>query len=101
MYVLGVHTGYHDASVCLYKGFELIAAVSLERLKRLKNAGVTLQAPMPDQAIDECLDIGGISRRDVGVICLSRTVFEYQDYKFKGRRAADQFLYRLRRKPRL
>ncbi|MGO9474552.1 MAG: carbamoyltransferase C-terminal domain-containing protein [Rhodomicrobium sp.] len=101
MHVLGVHTGYHDASVCLYKDFELIAAVSLERLKRIKSAGVTTRQPMPDEAVDECLEIGGISRGDVDVLCLSRAVFDYQDYKLTGRAAANQLWYRLRRKPRL
>ena len=34
MYILGIHTGHHDASACLFRDYELVAAVSLER--RLK-----------------------------------------------------------------
>ena len=55
MHILGVHTGFHDASACLYKDFDLVAAVSLERLTRVKTAGVTPAEPMPDPAIDEML----------------------------------------------
>ena len=62
MYILGVHTGGHDASACLYRDFDLIAAVSLERLTRAKGAGVTTDEPMPDRAIDECLAIAGVGR---------------------------------------
>ena len=80
MYILGVHTGGHDASACLYRDFDLIAAVSLERLTRAKGAGVTTDEPMPDRAIDECLAIAGVGRGDVDVLALSRTLFEYQDF---------------------
>jgi len=101
MHVLGVHTGGHDASACLFRDFELVAAVSLERLRRVKSAGVSIRQPMPAAAIDECLLIGGVTRREVDAVCFSRAFFEYQDYKLTRRRAASQLLYRLRRKPRL
>jgi carbamoyltransferase len=101
MYILGVHTGGHDASACLYRDFDLIAAVSLERLTRAKGAGVTTDEPMPDRAIDECLAIAGVGRGDVDVLALSRTLFEYQDFTLRSLRAVKQAWYRLRRKPRL
>ena len=41
MYLLGVHNGNHDASACLFRDYELIAAVSLERLTRKKNDGIS------------------------------------------------------------
>jgi predicted NodU family carbamoyl transferase len=50
--VLGIHTGAHDASACLFRDFELVAAVSLERLTRRKNSGVDVERPLPDAAID-------------------------------------------------
>ena len=84
MYILGVHTGGHDASACLYRDFDLIAAVSLERLTRAKGAGVTTDEPMPDRAIDECLAIAGVGRGDVDVLALSRTLFEYQDFTLRA-----------------
>ena len=84
MYILGVHTGNHDASACLYKDFDLIAAVSLERLTRVKDAGVTTDEPMPNPAIDECLAIAGIGRGDIDVLALSRTLFEYQEFALTG-----------------
>jgi carbamoyltransferase len=101
MYILGVHTGGHDASACLYENFELRAAVSQERLTREKNAGVNVDAPMPDAAIDECLTIGGIRRADVDVVALSRALFEYQDYALTGVPAIEQAWYRARGKRRL
>jgi len=101
MNILGVHNGGHDASACLFKDFKLVAAVSLERLKRVKSAGVSALQPMPTAAIDECLLIGGVTRREVDVVCCSRAFFEYQNYILTHRRAASQLLYRLRGKPRL
>jgi len=101
MYILGVHTGGHDASACLYRDYDLIAAVSLERLTRAKGAGVTTDEPMPDRAIDECLAIAGVGRDDVDVLALSRTLFEYQDFTLRSLRAVKQAWYRLRRRPRL
>src|SRR5271155_885019 len=101
MYILGVHTGGHDASACIYKDFELVAAVSLERLTRAKSAGVTEITPMPDRAIDECLAIGGIGRGDVDVLALSRALFEYQDLALTGLSALEQAWWRLRGRRRL
>lgn len=100
-YILGVHTGWHDASACLYKDFDLVAAVSVERLARVKNAGISLAKPMPDRAIDECLAIGGIGREDVDVVAASRALFEYQDFALTGLRALEQAWWRLRGKRRL
>ena len=101
MYILGVHTGNHDASACLYKDFDLIAAVSLERLTRVKDAGVTTDEPMPNPAIDECLAIAGIGRGDVDVLALSRALFEYQEFTLTGLRAVNQAWYRLRGRRKL
>src|SRR3984957_12041988 len=96
MCILGVHTGWHDSAACLYRDFELVAAVSLERLTRVKSAGVTETKPMPDRAIDECLAIGGIGRGDVDVLAMSRALFEYQDFALTGLSALEQAWWRLR-----
>ena len=90
MYILGVHTGSHDASACLFRDFDLVAAVSLERLTRVKNAGVSVETPMPDRAIDEVLAIGGIGRGEVDVVAASRALFDYRDYRLSGLAALDQ-----------
>ena len=101
MYILGVHTGGHDASACIYKDFELVAAVSLERLTRAKSAGVTPAQPMPNRAIDECLAIAGVGRGDIDVLALSRALFEYQDFALTGLSAFEQAWWRLRGRRRL
>ena len=101
LYILGVHSGGHDASACLYKDFELVAAVSLERIARAKNAGVSVAEPMPDLAIEECLAIGGVGRGDIEVVALSRALFEYQDFALTGLSALEQAWFRLRRRRRL
>lgn len=101
MYILGIHSGLHDASACLFRDYQLIAAVSLERLVRTKNAGVTADAEIPLAAIDECLRIGGIGRADVDTVCLSRAILELQSYRLSGRWGIKQFYYRLTGQPRL
>lgn len=85
MYLLGIHNGSHDASACLFHDYKLVSAVSLERLTRRKNDGVTPAQEIPLQAIDECLSIGGIGRRDVDVVCSTRNLFELQTYRLRGR----------------
>ncbi len=83
-YVLGVHNGGHDASACLFHGYKLVSAISLERLTRKKNAAVTADAELPLAAIDECLGIAGIGRGDVDTVCFTREQFELQSYKLYG-----------------
>src|SRR6516162_10278089 len=93
MFILGIHNGEHDASACLFDDYRLIAAVSLERLMRKKNAGVSVDAELPFAAIDECLACAGIARSDIDVMCVSRAHFELQSYKLRGRWRIKQAWY--------
>jgi carbamoyltransferase len=93
MFILGIHNGEHDASACLFDDYRLLAAVSLERLTRRKNAGVSVDAEFPFAAIDECLACAGIGRHDIDVICVSRAHFELQSYKLRGRWRIKQAWY--------
>ena len=68
--ILGVHSGSHDAAAALFEDYELKAAISLERLTRDKGDG----SRHPDLAIDEVLSIAGAARRDVDVVCYSRSL---------------------------
>lgn len=74
--ILGVHSGSHDAATALFDGYELKAAVSLERLTRNKGDGA-----YPDPAIDEVLSIAGATRKDVDVVCHSRTLMPTKYFK--------------------
>ena len=69
--ILGVHPGPHDATAAVFDGYELKAAVQLERLTREKGDGRIF----PDPAIDEVLGIAGATRRDVDVVMYSRAMF--------------------------
>ena len=68
--ILGIHSGSHDAAAALFEDYELKAAISLERLTRNKGDGTRY----PDLAIDEVLSIAGATRRDVDVVCYSRSL---------------------------
>lgn len=68
--ILGLQTG-HEASAVLFEDGRLVAAVSDERLSRVKNDGGRLQ----DLAIDEVLRLGGRSRADVDHLALLYTFF--------------------------
>lgn len=85
MYILGIHNGHHDASACLFRDYELVAAVSLERLTRKKSDGVTPELEIPAAAIDECLAAAGIGRGDIDMVCASRAHWELQSYQLSGR----------------
>ena len=101
MYLLGIHNGVHDASACLFDDYKLLAAVSQERLTRRKNDGVTVAEELPQRAIDECLGIAGIARRDVNVVCSTRSQWEMQSFRLHGRMRAKQFYARLTGRTRL
>ena len=55
--VLGLHTG-HESSAVLFRDGQLVAAISEERLSRIKNDGGRL----PDPAIARVLGLGGLER---------------------------------------
>jgi len=101
LYLLGVHNSAHDAAACLFSDYQLVAAISLERLTREKGAGVTPEQEMPLAAIDECLDIAGITRADIDVVCSTRDHWEFQSYALQGRLRLKQHAYRLLRQKRL
>lgn len=88
-YILGICASGHDASACLFKDYELVAAVALERLTRIKSEG----ARTPTEAIQEVLSIGGISPRDLAAVALSRSHFPVRYFKYDE----FPFYHRLRR----
>ncbi len=79
-YILGISASGHDASACLYKGYDLIAAVPLERLTRVKSDG----GRVPVESIREVLSIGGIQPRDLAAVALSRSHFPIRYFKHDG-----------------
>ena len=76
MIILGIHPGYHDAGACVFDEYRMRAAVSLERLTRRKTDG----GRMPHEAVEECLRIAGIDRRDVDAVVLGRAAFPWRYY---------------------
>ena len=68
--ILGLHTG-HEASAVLFDDDRLLAAVSNERLSRVKNDGGRLS----DLAIDEVLRLAGRSRAQIERLALLYTFF--------------------------
>jgi len=83
MNILGVHPGYHEASACLFDEYRMVAAVALERLTRLKIDG----GRVPNEAIEECLDIAGLNRQDIDVVVLGRGTFPWRYFNhFRGGR---------------
>jgi carbamoyltransferase len=101
LYLLGIHNSAHDSAACVFSGYQLLAAVSLERLTREKGAGVTAEREMPLAAIDECLDIVGITRADVDVVCSTRDHWEFQSYALHGRLRLKQHAWRVLGQKRL
>jgi carbamoyltransferase len=101
MYLLGIHNSAHDAAACLFRDYQLLAAVSLERLTRKKGAGVCAKQELPIPAIDECLDVAGIGRADVDVVCATRDHWELQSYALRGRLRLKQKVFHLLGRKRL
>lgn len=74
--ILGLQTG-HEASAVLFEDGRLVAAVSDERLSRVKNDGGRLQ----DIAIDEVLRMGGHARADIDRLALLYTFFPEEYFR--------------------
>jgi carbamoyltransferase len=68
--ILGIQSG-HESSAVLFENGRLVAAVSDERLSRIKNDGGRLS----DLAIDEVLRLGGHRRADIDSLALLYTFF--------------------------
>lgn len=86
--VLGISSSTHDASAALFIDGKLVAAISEERLSRIKGDGKDL----PQRAIDCVLSMVGYRRQDVDGIGLMMGIFPeryviYPD-KFKEARRA-------------
>ena len=68
--ILGIHSG-HDASAVVFKDGDLFAAISEERLTRVKNDG----GRPPDLAIDTVLRMAGAARNEIDALALQYTLF--------------------------
>ncbi len=64
MKVLGIRHG-HDSAACLVIDGDIIADIAEERLTRKKNDG-----SFPVNAIEKCLEIGGISSSELDIIAV-------------------------------
>ncbi len=73
-FTLGIQTG-HESSAAIFEGTRVIAAISDERLSRIKNDG----GKLGDLAIDAVLEIAGKGRSDVERLALLYTFFP-EDY---------------------
>lgn len=65
--ILGLNAYHGDASACLVRQGELVAAAEEERFRRIKH-----WAGFPTQAIEYCLSAGGINLEDVDHIAVNR-----------------------------
>lgn len=66
-YTLGLNAYHADGSAVLLRNGELVVALEEERFRRVKH-----WAGFPSQTIARCLEIAGISGRDVGHVAVSR-----------------------------
>ena len=95
MIILGIHPGQHEASVCLFDNYNMIAAIALERLTRKKIDG----GRIPDEAIHECLNIANLEHSDVDAIVLGRGTFPWSYFNhFRGGRLAEGLIRKALRK---
>ena len=81
MRILAFHPGSHDAAAAAFDDYELVAAVSEERLTRRKGSG----GGPPWLAVDEVLAIAGWTRADVDVVASTRAVYPAAFLRFPVR----------------
>lgn len=98
--VLGIHNGGHDSSAAVFMDGKLVAAISEERLCRVKCIG----GDFPYLAIDAVLKEAGATRRDVtdiGLMCgyFPEEYFSRISKKTEAWRKFVRFRRRIRGKP--
>src|SRR4029077_18683641 len=79
MIILGIHAGQHEPSATLFDDYRVLAAVQMERLNRIKGAGV-LPGEWAWPCVDEVLSIHGLRRQDVDVVALTRSALPQTYY---------------------
>ena len=67
MNILGINAYHADVSAVLVRDGVLVAAVEEERFRRIKHV-----AGFPTQAIHACLEMGGLTGRDIDHVAVSR-----------------------------
>jgi carbamoyltransferase len=67
MYVLGINAYHGDVSAVLLKDGQLLTALEEERFRRIKH-----WAGFPAQSIQRCLEIAGISGKELSHVAISR-----------------------------
>lgn len=65
-WILGISASFHNGSVCLIQGDELVVAIQEERLTRRKRDRI--YAGRPCLAIPYCLEYAGIEARDLSLV---------------------------------
>jgi carbamoyltransferase len=81
MIILGINNGLHDASAAIFDDYELIAAVQLERLTRIKSAG----RGVPWECIQEVLDIANVRLNEIDVVAMGRMALPVEYFvHFRG-----------------
>jgi len=68
--ILGLASS-HDASACVFVDGVLAAAVSRERVTRVKNDGFRL----PHEALEHALGVAGVARRDIDGVAMMHSFF--------------------------
>ncbi len=74
IYILGLNFVYHELSACILKNGKILAAVEEERFSRIKRGKKSLvdnPDTLPEKSIQYCLDVAGISLKDVDYFGLS------------------------------
>jgi carbamoyltransferase len=77
MKILAFQSGIHEASAAAFDDYRLVAAVTEERLNRIKGWGDAI----PWLSVDEVLRIAGWSRHDVDAIAMTRGYFPTHYYR--------------------
>src|SRR6476659_6325934 len=72
--VLGIHDG-HNSSAAIVRNGQVVAAISEERLTRIKN-----EAGYPSKAIEACLKIVGCAPTEIDVVALGTKFMHHREF---------------------
>lgn len=74
MLIIGIHDG-HNATAALLKDGEIVAAISEERLSRIKN-----DPGYPKRAVDKVLEISNLSAGDIDYVALATNFLHPREF---------------------
>ncbi len=92
MNILGISGQQRDAAAALLRSGKVVAAIEEEKLSRVRHMGIEYAGGLPSQAIDFCLERGGITFAEIDYVAyyLEPQKLFHREMAFRSSHALDE-----------